>query len=585
MGALAGLVLLVVAVSGSLAERALRQRELERIASSLEARAQLVQDLVGALPFESTHAPELDAFADRAALAAGVRVTLIAGDGQVLGDSDVSLANLPNLENHSDRPEVLAALAGEPGRSTRRSATVKRDLFYLAIPRRGGEPGIIRLAAELSEIDAAVAELRRVLLVAGGVGLAAALGLSYWLAWAGLRPLRELRSALASLAGGDLHQRVRLRSLEELGDISDAVNQLAEQLRLRLDEVTADKERLQAVLDGMVEGVLVMDAEGRIVLANGPLRGFYGVEAEVVGRTALEAMRDSELDKLLSEALEVDAPVSRSVSVGRPVNRYLRVHAVRFPSGSGPRVGTVAVFHDVTELVQTEQMRRDFLANASHELRTPLTAIRGFAETLLNREDLPAPERRSYLEVIDRNARRLGSLVGDLLELSRIESGEVDFELGSVDIAALAASAIRDASTGIEAKALRVDRRGDDSALAWADRRAVEQILGNLLDNAVKYTEPEGHIEVTVTAAGDRVEVAVRDNGVGIPQRDIDRVFERFYRVDKARSRELGGTGLGLSIVKHLVQGLGGRICVESDVTQGSTFRFSLPSSPEPSPS
>jgi two-component system phosphate regulon sensor histidine kinase PhoR len=301
------------------------------------------------------------------------------------------------------------------------------------------------------------------------------------------------------------------------------------------------------------------------------------VRGDLVGRSALEGIRHADLAELLAAAQQTGEPEARVITLSHPAARTLRVHALRFPRRSRTSLGTVAVFHDVTELTQLEKMRRDFVANASHELRTPLAAIRGFAETLLATPDLAEADRRSYLEVIDRHARRLGHLVGDLLELSKIESGKSGLELGPVDTAAVIASLIRDQRARCEEKGLQVSQEAKGDTLAWADVAAVEQIVANLLDNAIKYTEPGGRIHIAMQGDARQVRVSVRDTGIGIPEADLGRIFERFYRVDRARSRALGGTGLGLAIVKHLVQSLGGEISVESELGRGSTFSFTLP--------
>jgi two-component system phosphate regulon sensor histidine kinase PhoR len=259
------------------------------------------------------------------------------------------------------------------------------------------------------------------------------------------------------------------------------------------------------------------------------------------------------------------------------VHRTLRVHAVRLPLGGAARAGTVAVLHDVTELMQLEKMRREFVANASHELRTPLAAIRGFAETLLGSPVLSDADRRAYLEVIDRHARRLSAIVGDLLELSKIESRETSPERLAVDTVKLAETLLHDWRPRLEEKQLTATLTSERPGIAWADPQACEQILSNLLDNAIKYTEPGGSIALRIGGDDRHVRIDVADTGMGIPERDLSRIFERFYRVDQARSRSQGGTGLGLAIVKHLVQSLGGEIEVESQLGRGSTFSFTLP--------
>jgi two-component system phosphate regulon sensor histidine kinase PhoR len=580
IAALGGLVLLVALVGGALAERGLHAREMRRAARDLERRARLAAELAGELRLEARSAEQLDAIADRAGAAAGARVTWIDASGAVLGDSELPLARLAEVESQAQHPEVAEALAGRVGTGTLRSDRVGRSRLTLAIPLAGG--GALRLAAELPELEAEVAGLRRALAGAAAIGLLAALALGYGVALLALAPVRELRRIAESVAEGDLAPSVPLRASDEFGEIAVAIRRMAEQLRERLDEVTREKEQLRAVLDGMGEGVLVVDAGGLIIMANERLRDLYGVRGEILGRTPLSALRDAALDEALSRAVETDEPVSCQIPAGPRGLRTLGVHAVRFPSGRAPRTGTVAVLRDVTEAARLDRMRRDFVANASHELRTPLAAVRGFAETLLANGSLSAADRRSYLEIIDRHARRLGSLVDDLLELSRIESGDANLQPTRVDVAALVDAWLRDAKLRVAERRLAVSQHAEGPALAWADRRAVEQILANLLENAIRYTEPGGRIDVRTRSDERWVRIDVEDTGVGIPAADLDRIFERFYRVDKARSREHGGTGLGLSIVKHLVQGSGGRIQVRSEPGRGSTFSVTLPRAQAP---
>jgi len=577
MSVLSGLVILVVAVSGSLAERSLREREMSNVSRSLERRANLVRELARGVAFDVGRRAELDEIADRAQAAAAARVTLIASNGVVVGDSDVPLAKLEGVENHADRPEIRTALAGNVGMSTRKSDTVGRSLLYLAIPDAAGG-GVVRLAVDVSDVDAAVAELRSTLIAAGGIGIAAAIAVSFGLSWFTLRPLREMRRAADSIAGGNLGSRLTARGVDELGGISTAINQMAEQIRERIEETTNEKNQLQAVLNGMVEGVLVVDASGRVLLVNDRLRDFYRVTGEVGGRAVLEVVRDAEVDALLREAAGTDQPVSRKIAAVRVDRRTFRVHAVGFPAGAGPRTGTVAVFHDITEVARLDAVRRDFVANASHELRTPVAAIRGFSETLLAGGDIAHDDQQVYLDTIHRNATRLGNLVADLLDLSKIEGRSVDPRPARVDIGEVAEATVRDARERIEAAGLELDLTISPPVVARAQRQNLEQVLSNLLDNARNYTGAGGRIEVVVApGAADDVELRVSDSGIGISPDNRERIFERFYRVDASRSRALGGTGLGLSIVKHLVLAMGGTIEVDSRIGSGSTFTVSLP--------
>jgi two-component system phosphate regulon sensor histidine kinase PhoR len=338
MAALAALVLLVVLVFGVLAERGLRALELDRIERSLEARALLVRDLVGEIPVDLEHAVDLGAIADRAARASGARVTLVARDGRVVGDSDVPGDALARVANHADRPEIVSAFGGSVGTSARRSSTVGRALLYLAIPLEGGEGGAVRLAVDLSEMEAAVSDLRRTLVTAGAIGLLAAVALSYGLSWLTLRPLEEMRRVAEAIAGGDLDDRLPIRSsgsTDELGEISNAINRLAEQLRERLAEMTREKEQLDAVLDGMVEGVLVIDATQHVMVANQRLRDFFGMTGPVIGCSQLEIIRNAEIEETLRSAGETDAPVSREIQIHQPTPLCLSIQAGGGPAAPG----------------------------------------------------------------------------------------------------------------------------------------------------------------------------------------------------------------------------------------------------------
>jgi len=572
----AAIVAAVILTSGYLAERGLRERETALLSQSLQQRASLVAELLGEAPIRLDSRERLQRLALRAAAAADARVTLIAADGRVVADSGVPIEELDDLENHAARPEVRAALAGVVGSDTRRSRTLHRPFLYLGLPAPAGE-GAVRLAVDLADVNARIASLRRELLLPAVLGLTLAVllawGLSRWTLW----PLRELGRVVGSIARGEFDQRFSWRSRDEMGRIAEAVNEMGDQLRRRLRDVTADKEQLQAVLAGMVEGVLVVDRAGRVVLANPRLRELFGAWGDVVGRPHWEVIRRPEVEEALRRATGSGEPVMLELMLGDRDGQVLEMHAVRFPS-RGELRGIVAVFHDVTELRRLEGIRREFVANVSHELKTPLTAIRGFAETLLG-EGISEEQRAQYLDVILRHSERLGALIEDVLSLSRVESRKLQLEADAVDVGRLAATLLRDMKPQLDARKLTAELVESGSGVAWADRHAVEQVLSNLLINAAKYTDPGGRIEVHVGGLLEQLRVEVRDTGMGIPTADLPRIFERFYRVDKARSRDLGGTGLGLSIVKHLVQSLGGEVWVESEVGEGSTFTFTLPRS------
>jgi two-component system, OmpR family, phosphate regulon sensor histidine kinase PhoR len=518
---------------------------------------------------------QLAALAERAARLAGVRVTLLDADGNLRADSEVASANLYGIENHAQREEVIAAAAGGVGHATRTSHTVARMLRYVAVPAPGG--GVVRVSDDFADPEAAIALARSHALGVIAIAAVGALVLLHAYAWLfHRRPLADVRRLAAALAAGRLDARAPRSSDRDLAQIARSIEQLGSQLRSRLREVTRDEAQLGAVLEAMVEGVLVVDTRNTILLANSRLRELFDVHGEIAGRPLLESVRNADLDAILAESAATDETVARSIALPGANHRTLQVLAARFPS-EGDRTGTVTVLHDTTELMRLEEVRRDFVANASHELRTPLAAIRGFAETLLESAALSSEDQKAYLEIIHRHAQRLSSLVEDLLELSTIESRTLRLEIAPVDVARTAENLIADSRLRLEERKIAASLRSDGRPLALADARALDQVLGNLLDNALKYTEPGGSIEIAVEERLGRVRVSVADSGIGIPPEDTNRIFERFYRVDRARSRALGGTGLGLSIVKHLVQAMGGEISVKSALGEGSTFAFVLP--------
>jgi two-component system phosphate regulon sensor histidine kinase PhoR len=478
---------------------------------------------------------------------------------------------LAQLENHALRPEVAAALAGGVGVHERVSGTVGRPLLYVAIPIDGGA---LRVATSAARVEAETAALLRALAGAGAVGLALAGLLVAVIAAFLTRRVRELLGVVRGIAAGDLTRRLPWRSGDELGAIATAIDEMAEQHRRRLTEASDEQERLTAVLEGMVEGVLVVDRGGHVILANPRLRELFRAWGAVEGRPVLEVIRRAEVEDALREAARTAEPVSREILLGADGGRQIEMYAVRFPR-QGMLLGTVAVFHDVTELRRLEGVRREFVANVSHELRTPLTAIRGYAEAL--QSDVPSEKRQQFLDVILRHADRLTALIEELLELSRIEGGTRELSLEAIDVAAMARGLLQDLKPRLDARELRAEVVGREAPRARADRRALEQVLLNLLDNAVKYSDPGGAIEISVAASKDGVRIEVSDTGIGIPESDRGRIFERFYRVDKARSRDLGGTGLGLAIVKHLVQALEGDVFVSARDGKGTTFSVHLP--------
>ena len=391
-------------------------------------------------------------------------------------------------------------------------------------------------------------------------------------------PGAELREAIERMASGNVGEPLPPRNWRALRGLATAVEGLRVELKDRLEGADAEEAQLRAVLADMVEGVLVLDSEGNVEVANQRLRELADVWGEIEGRPHWEVFRRGPLAAALGEAVKSGRVRTEEVALENPGDRVLQMHATPF-TRAGVRLGTVAVFHDISELRRLERVRSDFVANVSHELKTPLTAIRGFAETL-RAEDVDGDQLDRYLGVIERHAQRLSRLIDDLLTLSRVEGRTATIELEAIDLRRSVSSVLADMSDQLESRGLEISQKHTGESLVWSDRMAVEQVLVNLIDNAAKYTDPGGRIEVRTEATPSGVRLTVEDSGIGIADAQKARIFERFYRVDEARGRDVGGTGLGLAIVRHLVQLSDGDIRVESEPGKGSSFIVSLPGPP-----
>ncbi len=555
--------------------RALGAESRARVRDDARVRVELARREVSALDTDLADLAFWDAEADALGELARARVTIVRADGVVVGDSSLPAAQLATLANHGDRPEVRLALARGEGSDVRTSDTVHEPMAYVALPfARGGAPaGVVRLALSLAEADAAVARMHRAIALATALACALAAALAsvsaHWMA----RVLGVLTSAAKRMASGDLSVRTRLAGGDEISQLGLALDELAGNLSRAVAELRDERDVLQGTLDAMEEGVLLVDAEERVVRINPALRAALLVDADAPGRPLAEAVDAPALLDLARAGRS--AVTTREVEVRGLEPRRLMARAGPLPGGGG---SVLLVCRDVTDVRKLETVRRDFVANVSHELRTPVASIRSAAETL---QDAAADDPAAapvFLDVIARNARRLQHLIDDLLDLSRIESKELRLKPEPVDVPALVEHCV--ALFEHRAREGSVELRGRAEGPlepALADRRALEQVLTNLVDNAVKYC-PGARVSVRARPAGPgAVELIVEDAGPGIEAKHLPRLFERFYRVDAGRSREVGGTGLGLAIVKHLVEAMGGRIRVASTVGRGTSFYVTLP--------
>jgi two-component system phosphate regulon sensor histidine kinase PhoR len=547
-----------------------------RIRDDLAVRLALIERQVAGAGLPAGDRAAWDRLADDLGRRARARLTLIERGGAVLGDSELDGPDLLRMESHADREEVRAALARGHGESMRYSTTLGQRMLYLAVPiRHGGGAGVARLAVPLTEVDRATGQLRWIITLASLLALAVAGIMASVAAHFASRGVRALTQAARRMAKGDLAVRTGWRGGDEIAQLGQALDRLARSLSATLGELAGERDLLSGILKSLQEGVLVLDGEGRVLLLNPALRQILGLEEDVAGKLPLEAIRNAELQELIDKARASGTTASGEIEISGPRPRRLLVQAAPITGAPGR---LLAVFADVTDMRRLETVRRDFVANVSHELRTPVASVRLAAETLQGDAVHDPALVRQFVDIIDRNAERLQRLVEDLLEISRIESRGLQLDPEPLVVAQVVEHGLSLFRERAERGQIRTGSRvvpGLPPVLA--DRRALEQVLCNLIDNAIKYSPAGAAVSVGAEVEGRHLRVAVRDTGPGIAAQHLPRLFERFYRVDPGRSRDLGGTGLGLSIVKHLVEAMGGSVRVESQVGAGSCFSFTLP--------
>lgn len=521
---------------------------------------------------EIDHTHTLADIAAQEGLAAGARATVIDASGKVLADSESDPAQ---MENHGKRAEFAAALAGQTGENERRSTTLGIPFLYVAAPISGGA---VRLAYPLSDIEAVQAQVRRKLFwgsaIASLMALLIAAGASIWMA----RRLQRIVDVAARIERGDLRARVNETPLDEIGRVAAAIDKTAQQVEVSFAAVRSSQRQLETLLNSMQDAVIAVSPEGLVRWANQPMDRLVPQHTRL-NAPVVETIRDPDFLATVKAAMtNKDVQTARATSI--VPGRAFDVTAAPLPDG-----GVVAVLRDLTETERVEKTRRDFIANVSHELRTPLTSIQGYTETLLDTIHDDSAPTREFLEIIRKNTVRMARLTEDLLTLARVESGETRFETEPVPPVELlhdAEESFREIARGHGVDLQIMDSNNGSGSVeslpqVLADREAIHQVFSNLIDNAMKYGRGGGRVELGARAAQRGIEFYVKDFGGGISSEHLPRLFERFYRVDKARSRESGGTGLGLAIAKHIMRAHGGSIRAESELNHGSVFLFTLP--------
>ena len=575
-------------IAGAMTIQALERQHRAQLGEALEAKVNLVEyGFQTLLKTDRSSLPpsQLRDTTRNLGNRAAARVTLIAEDGTVLADSAVRDADLSTLENHKSRPEVDQAFSTGHGEDIRPSHTTGERMMYRAVLMRTAQdtsPLVVRVGLPMVVLDRALSETRTHLFLALGVAFLVALTLTVWLAYSITKPLSDIVSAARQLDAGNHALHIKTTAQDEVGLLASTLNRVADQLQVKIDELSEDRAQLLAVLTSMVEGVMVLDYRGHVLQINPALERMFGISrVEARGRPCTDLFRHQQFNELV--AIILRSPAHHQDEIVLPLTgRCLQIEASPAGGKRENEACVVLVFHDITDLRRLEKIRKDFVANVSHELRTPLTSIKGYVEALLDgAKDDPVASTK-FLDIILKQSDRLNLIIEDLLELSKIESGGISFKEEPIELKSLVERVLSVVKPIADKNRHHLTTAIDSGLPAVSgDEGRLVQVLTNLLDNAIKYTPEGGTITIGATLApplgkteslANAIDISVADTGIGIPEQDRPRVFERFYRVDKARSRELGGTGLGLAIVKHIVEGHGGQVWVEANHPRGSRF-------------
>ena len=564
---------------GGYASNSLREFYYDRTAEDLKARAWMIERQVARKNF-SFNPSSLNSLSRDLGIKTKTRITIIDLSGQVLGDSDEEPSR---MDNHADRPEFITALQGETGMAVRFSNTLEEQMMYLAVPiiREDKLSGVARISIPITFIEQA---LRTIEFKIGGVGLAVALlaaGISLIVSRRISHPLEQMKHSAESIARGDWKKPLSVNSDSvEISALSNALNQMALQLEDRIKTITSQSNESEAVLSSMVEGVLAVDAAENIIRLNkaaGKLLEIKPDSAE--GRPIHEVVRNSLLREFIERTLSGIENVETDLTIGNQNEIFLQAHGAVLKDMQEKSIGAVIVLNDVTRLRRLETVRKDFVANVSHELKTPITLIKGFVETLQQGALEKREEAERFLDIMSKQVERLNAIIEDLLSLSRLEqgSGKSAISMEKTKVLQILESAIRDCESKLLEKKISIQLNCSNELEVFANSPLLNQAVLNLVDNALKYSEQGEKITVEAFVTGTEIVIEVQDWGCGIGSEHLPRLFERFYRIDQARSRQMGGTGLGLAIVKHIVQEHGGSVSVNSTLGKGSRFSIHLP--------
>ncbi|MGQ9475387.1 MAG: ATP-binding protein [Actinomycetota bacterium] len=570
------LVTAVLVLLGVLVIIPIRGYTLSREKRDLEIQARLFAGQAEDYFRKGLSMTEIDARLEELAADLPLRLTLIDAKGEVLGDSEYP-AEL--MENHAGRPEVAAALRGEVSSARRESRTLGKRFIYAAAPVRldGEIVGAARISVQEGDVLPVILNVWWIFLGALGLLMLVIVGTSLWTERTVVGALGEFREAVASVARGEMERRVAAPRVADLSDLAESFNVMAHEVRLRVEELDSERKKLEAILENVSTGIMVADAEARVLHLNPAAENILGVKADKArGRGLIEVFPGTELEEAVRLAAGGEK-VERELEILYPRHMTLRLKSQPVRTAEGRISSVVSTLEDVTLLRRVDRIRQDFVANVSHELRTPTATVRALVESLLGGALESRETADRFLRDLDRETARLAQLVEDLLALSRLEAGETVLRVEDFSLRDLVEERMEAKGKLAVKHGVKMELEPGDDVTVRADRTLLVTLLDNLLDNAIKYNRPGGRVSVGYRREGDTLVLEVRDTGVGIPREELPRIFERFYRVDRARSRETGGTGLGLSIVRHIAELHGGSVSVDSEPGVGSVFYVHLP--------